>query len=123
MYLEKHFTLDRSLPGPDHQASVTPEELKRICREVRRAEAMLGSGEKHMTEAEAVNRVIARKSIVAAKAIRKGEPLSVENLACKRPGNGISPMRWYEVLGREADRDYETDEPIALTGFPWQEES
>ena len=116
-YLEKHFTLNRDLPGPDHQASVTPEELARICEEVRRAETMMGDGRKHRTESEAENLNIARKSIVAAGEIRRGESFSEENLACKRPGGGISPMLWNEVIGRKAERDFAPDEFIEIEGL------
>ncbi|MCM1139297.1 MAG: N-acetylneuraminate synthase [Muribaculum sp.] len=110
--IEKHFTLDKSLPGPDHKASATPEELQELCHNVRRIELMAGAGGKTVTESERKNIVIARKSIVANRNIKKGEVFTTENITCKRPGNGISPMKWYEVLGSEAIRDFEEDELI-----------
>ena len=110
--IEKHFTLDKNLPGPDHKASATPEELAELCRNVRRIEIMAGEGGKKVTPSERRNIDIARKSIVAARAIRKGEILTEENVTCKRPGNGISPMEWYKVLGTVAVRDFGEDELI-----------
>jgi N-acetylneuraminate synthase len=110
--IEKHFTLDKNLPGPDHKASATPEELKAICEGIHRLQAICGGGGKYVTESEKKNIVIARKSIVARKAIRKGEVLTEANITCKRPGNGISPMEWYNVLGTKAVRDFEEDELI-----------
>lgn len=112
--IEKHFTLDRNLPGPDHKASVTPDELKIICESVRRAEKMLGDGIKHVTDAERKNIIVARKSIVAKCEIKKGEIFSADNITCKRPGNGISPMLWDEVIGKISNRDYCVDELIEL---------
>lgn len=110
--IEKHFTLDRNLPGPDQKASLTPDELKDMIRAIRNVEQALGDGFKRPTVYEMRNRLAARKSIVAAREIRKGELLTEENLTVKRPGNGISPMRWDEVLGTCARRDYEADELI-----------
>lgn len=104
--IEKHFTLDKTLPGPDHLASADPEELAALCRNIRRVEQMLGQGKKLVTASEKRNRIAARKSIVAKRAIRRGEVLAEENITCKRPGNGISPMRWYELLGTTAERDF-----------------
>lgn len=112
--IEKHFTLDKNLPGPDHKASATPEELKELCQNVRRIEVIAGEGGKKVTESERRNINIARKSIVARKAIRKGEIFTEENLTCKRPGNGVSPMRWYDVLGTKAMRDFGEDELIEI---------
>lgn len=112
--IEKHFTLDKNLPGPDHKASATPEELKELCQNVRRIEVIAGEGGKKVTESERRNINIARKSIVARKAIRKGEIFTEENLTCKRPGNGVSPMRWYDVLGTKAIRDFGEDELIEI---------
>lgn len=112
--IEKHFTLDKNLPGPDHKASATPEELKELCQNVRRIEVIAGEGGKKVTESERRNINIARKSIVARKAIRKGEIFTEENLICKRPGNGVSPMRWYDVLGTKAMRDFGEDELIEI---------
>ena len=118
--VEKHFTLDRFLPGPDHRASATPDELRELVSAVRRAEAMLGDGSKHVTDSERKNMVVARKSVVAARAIRVGEVFSPVNVTCKRPGNGISPMRWYDLMGRRAERDFREDELIEAEGFEWQ---
>lgn len=110
--IEKHFTLDRNLPGPDHKASATPEELKALCENVRRIEIIAGAGGKRVTESEKRNINIARKSIVARKVIKKDEIFTEENITCKRPGNGISPMEWYNVLGTVAIRDFDEDELI-----------
>lgn len=110
--IEKHFTLDKNLPGPDHKASATPEELKELCNNVRRIEILAGEGGKKVTESERRNINIARKSIVARRLIKKGEILTEDNLTCKRPGNGISPMEWYNVLGTVAIRDFGEDELI-----------
>jgi N,N'-diacetyllegionaminate synthase len=112
--IEKHFTIDRSLPGPDQEASLEPAELKSLVAAIRNIELALGDGIKRVTPSEAVNMASARKSLVAAKAIRAGEPFDQANLAVKRPGTGISPMMWDEVLGRRAPRDYEPDELIEL---------
>ena len=112
--IEKHFTLDRSLPGPDHKASLEPTELKAMISAIRNIELALGDGVKRLTPSEARNRPIARKSLVAAGPIRKGEVFSVQNLTAKRPGGGINPMRWEEVLGRIAPRDFAADELIEL---------
>lgn len=112
--IEKHFTLDRNLPGPDHKASLEPAELKRLVDAVRRVSVMLGSEEKTAAEAERPNMEVARKSIVASRAIAAGEVFSEENICVKRPGNGISPMRWYDVLGCKAPRDFAPDELIEL---------
>lgn len=112
--IEKHFTLDRNLPGPDHKASLEPAELKRLVDAVRRVSVMLGSEEKTAAEAERPNMEVARKSIVASRPIAAGEVFSEENICVKRPGNGISPMRWYDVLGCKAPRDFASDELIEL---------
>ena len=112
--IEKHFTLDKSLPGPDQKASLDPAEFKAMVEAVRHVEAALGDGRKHVTASEAPNRPIARKSIVAARAIAAGEVFTADNLTTKRPGDGISPMRWYEVLGQTAKRDFAEDEKIEL---------
>ena len=112
--IEKHFTLDKSLPGPDQKASLDPAEFKAMVDAVRHVEAALGDGHKHLTESEAPNKTVARKSIVAARAIKAGEIVTTENLTTKRPGDGISPMRWYEVLGQAAKRDFAEDEKIEL---------
>lgn len=120
-FIEKHFTLDKNLYGPDHKASATPDELYELCNNVRRAELMLGKKEKIVTPSEAKNKSIARKSIVAKKAILKGEIFDEKNITCKRPGNGISPIHWYEVIGRVAERDFEEDELVKVNDISWQE--
>jgi N,N'-diacetyllegionaminate synthase len=112
--IEKHFTLDRNLPGPDHKASLEPGELKAMVQAIRNIEKALGDGIKRPSPSETKNKAIARKSLVAATDIRRGESLTEANIAVKRPGNGISPMRWDEVLGRTAIRDFEADERIEL---------
>jgi len=112
--IEKHFTLDRTLPGPDHKASVEPHELKAMIAAIRNVEAALGDGIKRPSSSEAPNRSIARRSLVAAVRIRKGETFTPENLAVKRPGTGVSPMRWDEVMGRKATREFAADELIEL---------
>jgi N,N'-diacetyllegionaminate synthase len=110
--LEKHFTLDRTLPGPDHKASLEPDELKHMVQAVRMIEAALGDGIKQPTPSESKNRLVARKSVVAARPIRAGERFSEENLAIKRPGGGISPMEWPRLLGHVATRDFADEELI-----------
>ena len=112
--IEKHFTLDNTLPGPDHVASLEPAELKAMVSAIRHTEAALGSGRKDVSPSERKNIAIARKSIIAARPISKGERFSHDNLTVKRPGNGISPMLWDTVVGLEAPRDFEPDELIEL---------
>jgi N,N'-diacetyllegionaminate synthase len=112
--IEKHFTLDRNLPGPDHQASLEPGELKAMVTAIRNIELALGDGVKRPSASEVKNIPIARKSLVAAGPIRAGEPFTRANLAVKRPGTGVSPMRMDGVLGRVARRDFQTDELIEL---------
>ena len=112
--IEKHFTLDKTLAGPDHKASLDPAELQAMVKAIRNTELALGDGKKHVTESEAKNKAVARKSIVAKRAIAQGETYTAENLTVKRPGDGISPMRWYEVLGRRAPRAFAEDEKIEL---------
>lgn len=113
--IEKHFTLDRNMEGPDHKASLEPDELKDMVSAIRNIEkAMDGDGTKHVSESERKNITIARKSIVAACDIKKGEVFTEENLTVKRPGNGISPMRWEEVIGTKAIRNFAEDELIEL---------
>lgn len=113
--IEKHFTLDKTLPGPDHKASLEPEELKAMVSAIRNIEkAVGGSGLKEVSASEAKNKPIVRKSIVAAKKIAKGEPFTIENLTVKRPGTGISPMQWDEVIGKIAKEDFEEDNLIEL---------
>lgn len=113
--IEKHFTLSRRLPGPDHKASLEPDELAQLVAEIRHIEAAMGSGEKNPAPSERPNMIVARKSIVAARDIRKGEKFSADNITVKRPGNGISPMRWDEVIGKTAPRDFIYDELITLS--------
>lgn len=112
--IEKHFTLDKTLPGPDHKASLEPQELKAMVDAIRNIEAALGDGKKKVTDSERPNIIVARKSIVAARAIKAGEVYTEENVTVKRPGNGISPMKWDDVLGKTAPRDFEYDELIEL---------
>ncbi len=112
--IEKHFTLDKTMEGPDHQASLEPQELKAMVQAVRNIEKALGSGKKEVSASEAKNKPIARKSIVASRPIAKGEVFGADNLTTKRPGDGISPMKWYEVLGCVAKRDFAEDEKIEL---------
>lgn len=112
--VEKHFTLDCNLPGPDHRASLEPKQLAEFVAAIRRTEAALGSGVKEAAAAERPNIEIARKSIVAARDIAAGELLTEENLACKRPGGGVSPMLWDEVIGKRAKRAFAADELIEL---------
>ena len=112
--IEKHFTLDRNLPGPDHKASLEPEELKSMVLAIRNIEKALGDGIKRLTPSEYRNMPIARKSLVASRHIKAGETFSSENLTTKRPGIGISPMRWDEVMGRRSPREFLADELIEL---------
>ena len=112
--IEKHFTLDRNMEGPDHKASLEPDELKAMVSAIRHIEVALGDGIKHVTDSERANIAVARKSIVASKEIKSGELFTEENLTTKRPGDGISPMRWNEVVGARAIRDYRVDEKIEV---------
>lgn len=112
--IEKHFTLDRNLPGPDHRASLEPYELRQMISAVRNIENAMGDGIKRPTASEKKNRLVARKSIVACRPISKGETFTAENLTVKRPGTGISPMEWDEVLGKNASRSFAVDELIKL---------
>ena len=112
--IEKHFTLDRNMEGPDHKASLEPDELEAMVAAIRMVEQSMGNGVKIPAEAEKKNIAIARKSIVAKCTIKKGECLTEENLTVKRPGDGISPMRWDEVIGKVASRDFMIDERITL---------
>jgi len=110
--IEKHFTLDKTMEGPDHKASLEPDELKAMVKSMRNIELALGSSIKKPSKSETPNINIARKSIVAQSAIKKGDMLSEDNLTIKRPGDGISPMRWDEVVGSIATQDYSADELI-----------
>ena len=110
--IEKHFTIDKGMEGPDHKASLEPHELKRMIEGIRNVELAIGSGVKQMTESECANVDIVRKSIVASTNICKGETFTEKNLTTKRPGNGMNPMKWDEIIGMAANRDYEADELI-----------
>lgn len=110
--IEKHFTLDCNMAGPDHKASLEPAQLKAMVDAIRNVEQAIGSTEKHATASETPNKIVARKSIVAARDIAKGEILTEENITVKRPGNGISPMKWDSVIGMVACRDFKYDELI-----------
>ena len=112
--IEKHFTLDKTMEGPDHIASLEPTELKKMVCAIRNIEKAMGSDKKEAAGCEIKNIGVARKSIVALKDIKKGEILDEFNLTVKRPGNGISPMRWYEVVGKTATRDFKEDEMIEI---------
>lgn len=112
--IEKHFTLDRNLPGPDHKASLEPDELARMVSAIRHIEQAIGSPVKSVTDSERPNIIVARKSIIAARPIHAGEPLTADNLTVKRPGGGVSPMLWDTVIGTRATRDFAYDEPITL---------
>lgn len=112
--IEKHFTLDREMPGPDHGASLEPHELKTMIEAIRNIELALGDRVKRPTADELQNRAVARKSIVATVPIKAGEAFTEANLTTKRPGTGVSPMQWDEVLGRNAARDFDADELIEL---------
>ena len=110
--IEKHFTMDRNLPGPDHRTSLEPQELTAMISEIRNIEKALGMGIKKPSPSELKNKPIARKSIIAAAPIKEGEMFTEMNITVKRPGTGITPMRWDEMIGRKAGRDYKTDEII-----------
>lgn len=110
--IEKHFTLDRNMDGPDHKASLEPDELKAMVLAIRNIEQALGNGTKQASPSESKNMAIARKSIIAKTAIKKGDLFSAENLCVKRPGTGINPMRWDEIIGTPAQRDYKEDDLI-----------
>lgn len=112
--IEKHFTLDKNMEGPDHKASLDPIELEQMIVSIRNIEKAMGNGIKKPSDSETGNKAFARKSIVAAANIKKGEIFTEENLTVKRPGTGISPMKWYEVIGQTAKRDFDEDEIIDL---------
>lgn len=112
--IEKHFTLDKKMEGPDHKASLEPSELKAMVKSIRNIEQALGTGHKTVSESERKNIEIARKSIVAAKDIKEGEIFTEGNLTVKRPGNGISPMKWENVIGKVAKRNFQEEELIEL---------
>lgn len=110
--IEKHFTLDKNLPGPDHKASLDPEELKALVTQIRNVEKALGRFEKTPNERESKNIQVARKSIIAKTEIKVGDVFTVENLTTKRPGTGLSPMKWHEILGTKAAKNYREDDLI-----------
>jgi N-acetylneuraminate synthase len=110
--IEKHFTLDKKLPGPDHKASLEPSELLEMVKAIRHVEMAIGHSRKIPTSSESKNRNIGRKSLVAAKTIQKGDIFTPDNLAIKRPGTGISPMRYWDLLGQHSTEDYSEDELI-----------
>lgn len=112
--IEKHFTLDKNMEGPDHKASLEPNELKAMVRSIRNIEQALGTGHKTISESERKNIEIARKSIVAAKDIKEGDIFTEDNITVKRPGNGISPMEWENIIGKVAKRDFQEEELIEL---------
>jgi len=112
--IEKHFTLDKSMEGPDHKASLEPQELKAMVKAIRNIELALGEGNKEPSKSEIKNKAIARKSIIAAVPIKAGEIFTDKNLTVKRPGNGISPMKWDQVIGKAAKRNFGEDELIEL---------
>ncbi|MFL2109904.1 N-acetylneuraminate synthase [Marinilactibacillus psychrotolerans] len=111
--IEKHFTLDRNMEGPDHKASLEPDELKKMVESIRHIESAKGDGKKAPAQSEKKNMAVARKSIVANKDIKAGEVFTEENLTVKRPGDGINPMRWFDIIGKKAIRDFEEDELIS----------
>jgi len=112
--IEKHFTLDKNMEGPDHKASLEPDELAAMVSSIRHIEKSLGTGDKTPSPSEKKNITVARKSIVAKKNIKAGDELTVENVTVKRPGTGISPMKWFDVLGTKAIRDFTEDELIEI---------
>lgn len=112
--IEKHFTLDQNMAGPDHKASLNPQELKLLVQSIRNIEAALGDGEKKPSKSELKNREAVRKSIVAKVFVQKGQVFSTENLTVKRPGSGISPMKWFDILGCSAKKEFHKDDMIEL---------
>ena len=112
--IEKHFTLDRNMEGPDHKASLEPDELKKMIQSIRNIEQAIGDGDKKPSPSEIANKAVARKSIVAKRNIEKGEVFTEDNLTTKRPGTGISPMRWNEIIGTRAVHDFAEEELIEI---------
>jgi N,N'-diacetyllegionaminate synthase len=112
--IEKHFTLDRKMDGPDHAASLEPDELNQMVCSIRNIEKAMGDGQKKPSKSEIDNIRISRKAIVASKNIKAGEKFTEENIAVKRPGTGISPLKWDEILGLEANKDFQTDDLISI---------
>lgn len=112
--IEKHFTLDRNMDGPDHKASLEPDELRAMVEGIRKIESAIGDGVKRVSNAEKKNKDVARKSIIASRDITRGELFSEDNLTTKRPGSGLSPMLWNQVIGTPAKRDFKADELIEI---------
>ena len=112
--IEKHFTLDRNLPGPDHLASIEPDELQMMVKAIRNVEKAIGDGVKKVSDSESKNKDIARKSIIAKTSIKKGDIFNEDNITTKRPGSGINPMKWFDLIGKVAKHDYEEDYLIEL---------
>ena len=112
--IEKHFTLDKNMEGPDHKASLEPKEFQAMVEAIRKIEKSLGNGIKKPSRSESKNISVVRKSIIATKPIKKGEIFTVENVGVKRPGSGISPMLWNMVIGKTAKKDFDIDELIEL---------
>jgi len=110
--IEKHLTLDKNFPGPDHRASIEIKEFKKMVESIRNIDIALGSGEKYPSQMELTNRKLVRKSIVATKTIKKGEIFTSSNLSTKRPGSGISPMEWDQIIGRKSEYDFQKDDLI-----------
>jgi N,N'-diacetyllegionaminate synthase len=110
--IEKHFTLDNNMEGPDHKASLEPSELKKMVSSIRNVELAMGTGEKKPVPSEEKNKMLVRKSIIASRKIEKGELFTEKNLTVKRPGTGVSPMKWFEILGRNSTKNYIKDELI-----------
>jgi N,N'-diacetyllegionaminate synthase len=112
--IEKHVTLDKTLPGPDHRSSLEPHELKALIKDIRSIEKALGNGEKKPSPTEVKTRLFARKSIVTSRRIKRGQFFTENNLTLKRPGTGVSPLQWDKVIGQKALRDFEKDELIEI---------
>ena len=112
--IEKHFTFDRTMDGPDHAASLEPDELKQMIYSIRNIENAMGDGQKNPSKSEESNIDVVRKSIVASRNIKAGENFTEDNLSVKRPGTGISPLKWDELLGSEANKDFKADELISI---------
>lgn len=112
--IEKHITLDRTMPGPDHQASIEPNEFAAMVKAIRQVEDAMGDGVKRVTESEKKNLIVARKSLVASRKIKRGDLFSTDNITAKRPANGLSPMVLDEVIGRQAQRDFDIDDLIVI---------
>jgi len=108
--IEKHFTLDKNMPGPDHKASLEPDELKQLVISIRNIEDAIGDGIKNPSDSEKKNKDLVRKSIVAKRTINRGDIFTEENICVKRPGTGLSPMKWYDILGKKANKDYQEDD-------------